>query len=117
MDTCKKDARVSGRERESRQSVCAKIRKYVFPGALKACGNARINDAGGCKERGETSMLQGKTILLGISGGIAAYKAATICSRLVQAGANVRVIMTESATKFITPLTLQTLSRHPVYLD
>ncbi|MBM7563511.1 bifunctional phosphopantothenoylcysteine decarboxylase/phosphopantothenate--cysteine ligase CoaBC [Paenibacillus sacheonensis] len=62
-------------------------------------------------------MLQGKTILLGISGGIAAYKAATICSRLVQAGAKVRVIMTESATKFIAPLTLQTLSRHPVYLD
>ncbi|AZN42077.1 bifunctional phosphopantothenoylcysteine decarboxylase/phosphopantothenate--cysteine ligase CoaBC [Paenibacillus albus] len=62
-------------------------------------------------------MLQGKTIVLGISGGIAAYKAATICSRLVQAGAQVRVIMTESATKFITPLTLQTLSRHQVYLD
>lgn len=62
-------------------------------------------------------MLTGKTILLGISGGIAAYKAATICSRLTQAGAKVRVIMTESATKFIAPLTLQTLSRHPVYLD
>ncbi|WP_219837731.1 bifunctional phosphopantothenoylcysteine decarboxylase/phosphopantothenate--cysteine ligase CoaBC [Paenibacillus sp. R14(2021)] len=62
-------------------------------------------------------MLQGKTIVLGISGGIAAYKAATICSRLVQAGAQVRVVMTASATKFISPLTLQTLSRHPVYLD
>lgn len=62
-------------------------------------------------------MLKGKTIVLGISGGIAAYKAATICSKLVQAGARVRVVMTESATKFITPLTLQTLSRHPVYLD
>ncbi|WP_308634485.1 bifunctional phosphopantothenoylcysteine decarboxylase/phosphopantothenate--cysteine ligase CoaBC [Paenibacillus silvisoli] len=62
-------------------------------------------------------MLRGKTIVLGISGGIAAYKAATICSRLVQAGANVRVIMTESATKFVTPLTLQTLSRHTVYTD
>lgn len=62
-------------------------------------------------------MLQGKTILLGISGGIAAYKAATICSRLTQAGAKVRVIMTESATKFIAPMTLQILSRHSVYLD
>ncbi|MFC4100988.1 bifunctional phosphopantothenoylcysteine decarboxylase/phosphopantothenate--cysteine ligase CoaBC [Paenibacillus xanthanilyticus] len=62
-------------------------------------------------------MLRGKTIVLGISGGIAAFKAASICSKLVQAGAHVRVIMTESATKFITPLTLQTLSRHPVYLD
>ncbi|MFC5652118.1 bifunctional phosphopantothenoylcysteine decarboxylase/phosphopantothenate--cysteine ligase CoaBC [Paenibacillus solisilvae] len=62
-------------------------------------------------------MLNGKTIVLGISGGIAAYKAAALCSKLVQAGANVRVIMTESATKFIAPLTLQTLSRHPVYID
>lgn len=62
-------------------------------------------------------MLHGKTIVLGISGGIAAYKAAALCSKLVQAGATVRVIMTESAAKFITPLTLQTLSRHPVYLD
>ncbi|QYR23696.1 bifunctional phosphopantothenoylcysteine decarboxylase/phosphopantothenate--cysteine ligase CoaBC [Paenibacillus sp. sptzw28] len=62
-------------------------------------------------------MLRGKTIVLGISGGIAAYKAAALCSKLVQAGVTVRVIMTESAAKFITPLTLQTLSRHPVYLD
>ncbi|BBH19643.1 phosphopantothenoylcysteine decarboxylase [Paenibacillus baekrokdamisoli] len=62
-------------------------------------------------------MLKGKTIVLGVSGGIAAYKAASLCSKLVQAGANVHVIMTESATKFITPLTLQTLSRNPVYLD
>lgn len=61
--------------------------------------------------------LAGKTILLGISGGIAAYKAATLCSRLVGLGASVRVIMTEGATKFITPLTLQTISRHPVSTD
>lgn len=63
------------------------------------------------------SGLKGKTIVLGITGGIAAYKAAALCSRLVQRGAEVRVIMTESAAKFITPLTLQTLSRHPVYMD
>jgi phosphopantothenoylcysteine decarboxylase/phosphopantothenate--cysteine ligase len=62
-------------------------------------------------------MLQGKTIVLGITGGIADYKGAALCSKLVQAGAEVHVIMTESAAKFITPLTLQTLSRHPVYLD
>ncbi|MFD0713662.1 bifunctional phosphopantothenoylcysteine decarboxylase/phosphopantothenate--cysteine ligase CoaBC [Paenibacillus sp. GCM10027626] len=62
-------------------------------------------------------MLEGKRIVLGISGGIAAYKAASICSKLVQAGASVKVVMTESATRFITPLTLQTLSRNPVYLD
>lgn len=61
--------------------------------------------------------LTGKTILLGITGGIAAYKAATLCSRLIGLGASVRVMMTEGATKFITPLTLQTLSRHPVATD
>jgi len=61
--------------------------------------------------------LAGKTIVLGITGGIAAYKAATLCSRLVGLGASVRVIMTEGATRFITPLTLQTLSRHPVATD
>ncbi|TVY00741.1 bifunctional phosphopantothenoylcysteine decarboxylase/phosphopantothenate--cysteine ligase CoaBC [Cohnella terricola] len=62
-------------------------------------------------------MLTGKTILLGVTGGIAAYKAATLCSRLVGLGATVRVMMTEGATKFITPLTLQTLTRHPVATD
>lgn len=62
-------------------------------------------------------MLQGKTILLGITGGIAAYKAAALCSKLVQRGAAVHVIMTESAARFITPLTLQTLSRNPVHID
>ncbi|GKU78500.1 bifunctional phosphopantothenoylcysteine decarboxylase/phosphopantothenate--cysteine ligase CoaBC [Paenibacillus sp. L3-i20] len=62
-------------------------------------------------------MIQGKRIVLGITGGIAAYKGATLCSRLVQAGAIVHVIMTESATKFITPLTLQTLSRNEVFID
>jgi len=62
-------------------------------------------------------MLKGKTIVLGVSGGIAAYKSASLCSKLAQAGADVRVIMTQSATKFIGPLTLQTLSRHPVAID
>ncbi|MFS1513276.1 bifunctional phosphopantothenoylcysteine decarboxylase/phosphopantothenate--cysteine ligase CoaBC [Chengkuizengella sp. SCS-71B] len=62
-------------------------------------------------------MLKSKTIVLGISGGIAAYKAASLCSKLVQSGANVHVIMTESATQFIQPLTLQTLSRNPVIVD
>ncbi|MCS7459453.1 bifunctional phosphopantothenoylcysteine decarboxylase/phosphopantothenate--cysteine ligase CoaBC [Paenibacillus doosanensis] len=62
-------------------------------------------------------MLNGKTIVLGVSGGIAAYKAAALCSKLKQAGAEVRVIMTESATKFIAPLTFQTLSRHDVIVD
>ncbi|WP_239617183.1 bifunctional phosphopantothenoylcysteine decarboxylase/phosphopantothenate--cysteine ligase CoaBC [Cohnella mopanensis] len=61
--------------------------------------------------------LSGKTILLGVSGGIAAYKSATLCSRLVGLGAIVRVMMTEGATRFITPLTLQTLTRYPVATD
>lgn len=49
-----------------------------------------------------------------VTGGIAAYKTATLVSRLAQAGATVRVVMTEAATKFITPLTLQSLSGHEV---
>jgi len=59
-------------------------------------------------------MLTGKTIVLGITGGIAAYKAADIASKLTQAGARVEVVMTESATKFITPLTLRSLTGRPV---
>ncbi|PYE45611.1 bifunctional phosphopantothenoylcysteine decarboxylase/phosphopantothenate--cysteine ligase CoaBC [Paenibacillus barcinonensis] len=62
-------------------------------------------------------MLNGKRIVLGVTGGIAAYKAATLCSKLVQKGADVHVIMTSSATQFITELTLQTLTRNPVYTD
>ena len=62
----------------------------------------------------DASNLAGRKILVALTGGIAAYKTATLVSRLVQAGAEVRVIMTEAATKFITPLTLQSLSGHPV---
>lgn len=62
-------------------------------------------------------MVKGKRILLGITGGIAAFKAASICSKLKQQGAEVQVIMTESATKFISELTLQALSKRPVYTD
>ncbi len=59
-------------------------------------------------------MLTDKTIVLGITGGIAAYKAADLASKLAQAGAKVEVVMTESATKFITPLTLRSLTNRPV---
>lgn len=62
-------------------------------------------------------MLTGKKVLLGVTGGIAAFKAASLCSKLVKEGAEVRVIMTESATKFITDLTLQVLSKNFVYTD
>ncbi|MBK8883147.1 MAG: bifunctional phosphopantothenoylcysteine decarboxylase/phosphopantothenate--cysteine ligase CoaBC [Bacteroidales bacterium] len=59
-------------------------------------------------------MLKGKHILVGITGGIAAYKTATIIRLLVKEGADVKVIMTSHAKEFITPLTIATLSRNPV---
>ncbi|ENQ3106659.1 bifunctional phosphopantothenoylcysteine decarboxylase/phosphopantothenate--cysteine ligase CoaBC [Bacillus cereus] len=62
-------------------------------------------------------MLKGKKILLCVTGGIAVFKAAALTSKLTQAGALVKVIMSESATKFVTPLTFQALSRHDVYTD
>jgi phosphopantothenoylcysteine decarboxylase/phosphopantothenate--cysteine ligase len=62
-------------------------------------------------------MLQGKKILLGITGGIAAYKAVDLVSKLKKQGAEVKVIMTKAATEFITPLTLETLSGQPVVTD
>ncbi|GAA0188222.1 bifunctional phosphopantothenoylcysteine decarboxylase/phosphopantothenate--cysteine ligase CoaBC [Fulvivirga kasyanovii] len=60
-------------------------------------------------------MLQGKKIILGVCGSIAAYKSALLVRLLVKEGAEVKVIMTASASDFITPLTLSTLSRNPVY--
>lgn len=62
-------------------------------------------------------MLQNRNILLGISGSIAAYKSALLIRLLIKAGAQVKVIMTESAKSFITPLTLATLSKHKVYSE
>ncbi|MCC5919639.1 MAG: bifunctional phosphopantothenoylcysteine decarboxylase/phosphopantothenate--cysteine ligase CoaBC [Cyclobacteriaceae bacterium] len=59
--------------------------------------------------------IKDKNILLGVSGSIAAYKAALLVRLFVKAGANVQVIMSEDATQFITPLTLSTLSKNPVY--
>ncbi|WP_310549978.1 bifunctional phosphopantothenoylcysteine decarboxylase/phosphopantothenate--cysteine ligase CoaBC [Paenibacillus glufosinatiresistens] len=62
-------------------------------------------------------MLHGKTILLGVTGGIAAYKAAALVSKLTRKGAKVHVIMTASAKEFITELTLQSLSKQRVFSD
>lgn len=62
-------------------------------------------------------MLKGKKILVGVSGGIAAYKTATVIRLLVREGAEVRVVMTDHAKDFITPLTLATLSKNPVLSD
>lgn len=62
-------------------------------------------------------MLKNKNILLGVTGGIAVYKACDLTSKLTQQGANVRVVMTKSAAEFVSPLTFQALSRNPVYID
>lgn len=61
--------------------------------------------------------LQGKTVVLGITGGIAAYKMANVASALRKTGANVHVIMTENATQFITPLTFETLTNNRCVVD
>jgi len=61
--------------------------------------------------------LAGKHIVLGVTGGIAAYKAAELVRRLIGEGATVQVVMTEAATRFVTPITFQALSGRPVYTD
>ena len=61
--------------------------------------------------------LSGKHVLLGVTGGIAAYKSAELLRRLREQGADVRVVMTRGAQSFITPLTLQALSGRPVHTE
>ncbi len=65
----------------------------------------------------DANALQGRRILLGITGSIAAYKAAVLARLLVRAGAEVRVVMTPLAKQFITPLTMATLTKHPILVD
>ena len=67
--------------------------------------------------RQRSSMLQGKHILLGVTGSIAAYKAAVLCRLLRTAGAEVKVVMTATAKQFITPLTMATLSKNPILVE
>lgn len=62
-------------------------------------------------------LLENKTVLLGVTGGIAAYKSASLASKLVKAGAEVRVIMTENATNFINPITFESLTGHKCVVD
>jgi phosphopantothenoylcysteine decarboxylase/phosphopantothenate--cysteine ligase len=62
-------------------------------------------------------VLKGKRILLGVTGSIAAYKAVEVTRELIKRGAEVQVVMTEAATRFVAPLTFETLSRQPVLLD
>lgn len=64
-----------------------------------------------------SGMVQGRRILIGVSGGIAAYKLCEVVSTLAKADAEVRVILTDSAQEFVTPLTFATLSRHAAYTD
>ena len=61
--------------------------------------------------------IKGKNIVVGVCGGIAAYKTASLVRLFVKAGADVQVIMTPSAKEFITPLTMSTLSRHAVITE
>jgi phosphopantothenoylcysteine decarboxylase/phosphopantothenate--cysteine ligase len=62
-------------------------------------------------------MIKGKHIIIGVTGSIAAYKAAILVRLLVKAGADVRVLMTPIAKEFITPLTMATLSKHPILVE
>src|SRR5690625_3910964 len=61
--------------------------------------------------------MEGKNVVLGVSGGISAYKAVEVLRRLTEVGVNVRVVMTQAATEFITPLTFRELSYHHVALE
>lgn len=85
---------------------------YIYKGNTNQSLEA---DAVGFKSMAKQTTLIGQNILLGVSGGIAAYKSADLVRRLKEAGADVRVVMTESAQAFITPLTFQALSGHPVH--
>ena len=62
-------------------------------------------------------ILEGKHILIGVCGGIAAYKIPDVISRLIKLGAQVKVVMTKAATEFVTPLTFQSMSQNPVACD
>ena len=62
-------------------------------------------------------MLKGKNVLLAVTGSIAAYKSAFLVRELIKKGSNVKVILTESSLQFVTPITLSTLSKNPVYKD
>ena len=62
-------------------------------------------------------MLRGKNVLLSVTGSISAYKSAFLVRELIKKGANVKVIVTESALQFVTTITLSTLSKNPVYKD
>ena len=74
-----------------------------------------VNTMANGASAGEALELAGKHIVLGLSGGIACYKAAELCRALIKSGATVQVVMTEAAAQFITPVTMQALSNRPVF--
>jgi phosphopantothenoylcysteine decarboxylase/phosphopantothenate--cysteine ligase len=101
-----------------------KRRLYHPHRALANCaGSELLLECGAERMRAETEeamadrLLGGRRILLGVTGGIAAYKAADLCSKLVQAGAEVDVIMTEAATRFVAPLTFSALAGRAARVD
>jgi phosphopantothenoylcysteine decarboxylase/phosphopantothenate--cysteine ligase len=69
------------------------------------------------RAKASTEILKGREVLVGVTGGIAAYKTAALVSSLVQAGAGTSVVMTDHATRFIAPLTFQTLTGRAVFTD
>jgi phosphopantothenoylcysteine decarboxylase/phosphopantothenate--cysteine ligase len=69
------------------------------------------------KTNGDSAALNGASVIVAVTGGIAAYKTCWLVSRLAQAGAEVTVLMTTDATRFVTPLTFQALSGKPVYTN
>ena len=65
----------------------------------------------------ERVMFKNKNVLLGVTGSISVYKAVDLASKMVQDGIDVDVVMTESATRFVTPLTFQSITHRPVHTD
>src|SRR5574343_1344807 len=86
-------------------------------GATFALSRACALPALGSAKFAPMNELAGKHIVLGLSGGVACYKAADFCRQLIKAGATVQVVMTEAAQQFITPVTMQALSGRAVYLS
>jgi phosphopantothenoylcysteine decarboxylase/phosphopantothenate--cysteine ligase len=95
----------------------AGCRKYAQAGAGYCDGHHQPETLLKRKISGIVNRLTNKRVLLGVTGGIAAYKSAELIRRLQDEGADVRVIMTQGAREFITPLTLQALSGHPVHQE
>ena len=100
------------------QQIKNKKKAKFFPPSLFFCANFGKVITTMDTNNGVIGMnLKGKCVLLGISGGIAAYKMANVASMLCKLGADVEVIMTKSATQFITPLTFETLTGHKCMVD